>query len=198
MIKQYLNQDRGWPTIIIAAFCVSLIAFGGCSTKRVDIANSTIVVQCQRNTIWQISQVELKDRGFSLDRVDLRNGVIDTFPIVSKQWFEFWRKDVVGAKALAESSLHTIQRYAKMQLTEQENNKFALHCEVVVERLSSASAITSGTSRQQDVLSAGRRQKKKSSKDQWIPLGKDEPLANDILAAIKRQVSVEQENKDNE
>ena len=198
MSKLYLNLYKTTSTIIIAVLCALLSVFSGCAATRTSIQNSTITIQGDRDNIWQISQAELKDRGFSLDRVDLRSGVIDTFPMVSKQWFEFWRRDVIGPKAIAESSLHTIRRYIKLQLTEQEKDKFDLHCDVIVQRFTAEPGLTSATLSGQDILSATRRQQKKSSKYQWIPIGSDNALANDILTAIKTQASIKQENNNNE
>ncbi len=96
--------------IILALLFLALTVGGlGCS-EPIATAPEPLLVQAEVDQIWQLCQTELKTRGFHLNRVDRRSGIIETYPLTSKQWFEFWRQDVVTVYDLAESSLHTIRR----------------------------------------------------------------------------------------
>ncbi len=82
----------------------------GCNMNEPVPTHGPVTVTAQPDELWQLCQVQLKSFGFQLDRVDRRDGVIETFPLTSKQWFEFWRKDVVTSDDLLLSSLHTVRR----------------------------------------------------------------------------------------
>ena len=43
--------------------------------------------------LWNACEETARDYGFALDRQDYRGGVITTVPLVSKQFFVFWRID---------------------------------------------------------------------------------------------------------
>lgn len=51
------------------------------------------------------------------ERVDRDAGLIITRPTTGGQWYEFWRVDSQGGYNVLESSLHTVQRRAAIELT---------------------------------------------------------------------------------
>ncbi len=63
---------------------------------------------------WQHTIKSVRHFGYELDRVDPAAGVITSKPETSKQWFEFWRNDTLGAEQVAEASLHTIRRQIRL------------------------------------------------------------------------------------
>lgn len=68
------------------------------------------------NALWDSSLQVLRDYHFSVDRTSPREGVITTFPLLSRQWFEFWRHDAVGLGDMIEDSVQTIYRQAKVSI----------------------------------------------------------------------------------
>jgi hypothetical protein len=183
------------PPLVFLALAV---AGPGCS-EPVAIPPEPLLVQTEPDQIWQLCQAELKKRGFQLDRVDRRSGVIETYPLTSKQWFEFWCKDVITDRDLAESSLHTIRRRISMIVLAAPENHYWLQCRAAVERLSAPLELTSGQVRVRDIFaqSAGRiptpqvSEKRKKYPPQWLPIGQDHALENDILQAIHRTLDRE-------
>jgi len=184
---------------ILALVFLALAAGGqGCS-EPIATAPEPLLVQAEADQLWQFCQTELKTRGFQLDRVDRRSGVIETYPLTSKQWFEFWCQDVVTAHDLAESSLHTIRRRVSMAVSAAPEDRYRLQCRVAVERLSAPPELTSGQVRVRDIFaqSAGRiptpqvSEKRKKYPPQWLPIGQDHALENDILQAIHRNLNRE-------
>jgi len=144
--------------------------------------------------LWSACLAELKDRGFALDRVDPAHGVIETFPLVSRQWFEFWRRDVVDFPALLESSLQTVRRRVRLEVTTDSHGDPHVTCRVFVERLSLQTAVRSGSVRIEDVFfntlerqSVWQRPVGRNFPSRWVPLGEDEPLEAAILQSIRER-----------
>lgn len=156
--------------------------------------SSALEVHADMEIIWENCKSELKRRGFDLDLLDLRSGIIQTFPRVSKQWFEFWSNDVVTSPALDESSLHTIRRTVTMQVLPGDDSRHQVRCQVTVQRLSVAPTVVSGAVRTQDVFAGtsthspmwNDTRKKDKFKQEWITLGRDPDLEKDLLKAVSR------------
>ncbi|MCK5270763.1 MAG: hypothetical protein KAJ46_08265 [Sedimentisphaerales bacterium] len=176
---------RFFPTGLI--FGSLLLA--GCVSTPVESAKESIIVEAEAGILWQSCKSELKNRGFRLDRVDLRSGVIDTFPMVSRQWFEFWRHDVVDTASLAESSLQTIRRRVGIKLTPLGGNKYRFDCRVTVQRLSMPAPTVSGSVWAESVFysTAGRSPIWNDPDDTraWITLDNDTALADNIIRSVK-------------
>jgi hypothetical protein len=61
-----------------------------------------------------------------------------TKPLVSKQFFEVWKGDVVDGHDLLQSSLGTMRRIVFFQISHGEDGGYVLSPKVVVERYSAA------------------------------------------------------------
>lgn len=177
----------------------SLLLSGCASTPVESIKEGVregIIVEAKAGILWQSCKSELKNRGFRLDRVDLRSGVIDTFPMVSRQWFEFWRHDVVGAASLAESSLQTIRRRVGIELTPLGGNKYRFNCRVTVQRLSMPPSAISGSVWAENVFysTAGRSPIWNDPDDArvWVTLDNDTALADEIIRSINMVLKKQQ------
>ena len=66
--------------------------------------------------VWDASRTVLGRYDFPLDRVDRRAGLITTAPITGQYATEFWRRDAATAADLAESTVQTIYRSARVQI----------------------------------------------------------------------------------
>jgi len=71
---------------------------------------------------------------FTLDRVDYRDGVITTRPLVSRQFFEVWRGDTTNLHDLTQSSLQTIRRTLRFDIARRIDNSWTMSPKVVVEK----------------------------------------------------------------
>jgi hypothetical protein len=78
----------------------------------------------------------ISDWQFSVDRTDYRAGVITSKPAISKQFFEVWRSDPPAIKDVARSSLQTIRRTIRFEISRQEDGIFTARPKVLVEQLS--------------------------------------------------------------
>jgi hypothetical protein len=150
------------------------------------------------NMIWQAAKSELILRGFKIDRLDQRTGRMETYPLASKQWFEFWRNDVVDSDSLAESSLQTVRRKIRLTLALDPSGTSRLDCQVLVERLASHPDATRRIIRARDIFAStsGRMPTLQSWADRrkydqiWIPLGRDEPLETVVLEDIEKSLTL--------
>ncbi len=195
-------RNLEWTDLSSNALTLVMLALAvggmGCS-KPVAVAPEPLIVQVEPDRIWQLCQAELKKRGFQLDRVDRRSGTIETYPLTSEQWFEFWRQDIVTDRDLAESSLHTVRRKVSMTVLAAPEDHYWLRCRVAVERLSAPLELISGQVRVRDIFgqAAGRiptpaiSERRKKQPPQWLPIGQDHALENAILQDIQQTLDRE-------
>jgi hypothetical protein len=85
-------------------------------------------------TLWEASEDVARQYLFSIDRRNFRSGLLTTKPLVSKQWFEPWRKDAVTVQDVKEASLATIRRTVYFQFKQNPAGGYTVEPKVVVER----------------------------------------------------------------
>ena len=166
----------------------------GCESARKSpvpqssVASGSVVVGADLGHVWQVSQAELRHRGFMLDIVDVRDGEIETFPRTSSGWLEFWGHDVVTPQARAESSLRTIRRTVRLGLKPLSHGQCQLTCRVLVEQFCAGPRRVLGVLRAEYVLGSSGWQSLGNSDDNrpehWINLGRDTALETAILSSI--------------
>ena len=141
---------------------------------------------------WDATLSILRKHGFRPDKQDRAMGVIETLPITSRQWGEFWRQDVADTYSLAHASLHTTQRKATVHFIRSEGAEGGWRVEVQVDvyRLSMPeSQITTASSAIQafgGVLptTEGVVNKDARSRRHWVRLGRDAVLESRLLDRI--------------
>lgn len=93
------------------AISASLLGCSGCARPIApDTPTAAAVSQSELDTLWQATLDVLMRMELPPDRQDRANGVIETLPVTSKQFWEFWRRDVADPYSQAVSDLQTIQR----------------------------------------------------------------------------------------
>ena len=186
----------GIAVLMISGLTLGL-GIGGCTTIPVTPAEESIVVTGNPNLIWSVCQEQVKARGFRLDLVDRRRGIITGFPLVSRKWFEFWCQDVVTGEDLLESSLQTVRRIMHLEMKEVGHQQYELYCRVAVERLSSERQIVAGRVRAQEIFSRtvgnipalGGGGNVESEPEQWLPIGEDRALATNLVQSIRDRIT---------
>lgn len=86
--------------------------------------------------LWNGAERAARNRFFDLDRQDYRDGVLTTVPLVSKQDWELWRRDVVDKNDLDLSSTSTIRRTIRFDIRKRDDGGYIAEPKVLVERLS--------------------------------------------------------------
>jgi len=179
-------------TVLLVVTGIWIVPGGGCLSPAVSYVEEPVLVSGDVDEIWQACQDQLKERGFRLDLVDRREGIIISYPQVSKQWFEFWCQDVVTSGDLVESSMHTVRRIIQIEMDDLGYQSYGLHCRAVVERLWRGTEIVGGRVRAREILgkSVGRipvygsGSPAEAASEVWLPVGEDHALASIILQSI--------------
>lgn len=97
---------RFLPVIALAA-----LVLVGCG-KPIPMADTRATPDENFNAVWDAAVETLWEYRFEIDRNDRRAGVLTTFPLVGRHWFEFWRKDAATNNDIAEGTLQTMYRQA--------------------------------------------------------------------------------------
>lgn len=107
---------RSVLTICAAAFLA--LVLGGCAQHTQPVAPIEPHTRGQENftATWDATLEILRRYYFEVDRRDRRAGVINTRPMVSRHWFEFWRGDSYTLASAVESSMQTVLRMAEVTI----------------------------------------------------------------------------------
>ena len=185
-------------TIVMLGTLASIIA--GCQepTTPVDYTTQvfTLADEEQAASFWETCQDVLRQNRFALDRVDRPAGIITTFPTTSQQFFEFWRHDVNTAYDLADASLSTLRRQARVEVAPagDDADKVRVSVTVRVERLSAPERQFnhSATVLQyfgDELPGESGQQRLTRADDYWIDLGRDGAMERYLLDRIVREGS---------
>ena len=150
------------------------------------------------DSLWNACRNAVQWRTFVVDRVDLRGGVMTTFPQVSKQVFEFWRNDVGTLPAIMESTLGTVRRSVRIEVVRRDDGTYEASPKVVVERYAQAERRVTSVARYTEVLGVDPLQEGSRARDRlgadlplayWYALGRDEPLEKQIAEDVRRDLN---------
>lgn len=170
---------------------VGLLGLFGCSGQEQIAASEPVCVGLMpKELAMEAAEEALVKMRFVIEKYDTEKGLIITKPLRGAQFFEFWRRDNVGAQARAEASIHSIRRTAVLNFSGAQN-QLCIKCDVRTERLSMieedddeitmADGVFSGRSRQHLAMDTGGMS--------WTKLGTDAGLETKILGRIKNTIS---------
>jgi hypothetical protein len=150
------------------------------------------------DALWNACREAVQAHGFLIDRTDYREGILTTLPLVSKQFYELWRNDVVDAHGLTQSSLGTMRRTVRFDIRGMEDGSYQATPRVVVERFTSVEKRITSTEQYRDVFSLTQQDLELSAEQQdqaqiapqyWYAVGRDHALerqlASTVLARMK-------------
>lgn len=149
--------------------------------------------------LWRATQQTALHYGFIIDRLDPRAGLMTTQPLISKQFFEFWRPDVVTLDDLERSSLATHRRTLRFQVIKTDGGGYRAEPSVLIERCVRAETpITASVYvRRAFQTDRGRPPVGTPESDRginlprsyWYPTGRDTALERDIVANLAKRVA---------
>ncbi len=104
--------------LTVCAVAILATVFIGCAQHTEPVAPVEPHTRGQENftAAWDATLEVLRRYYFVVDRHDRRAGVINTKPMVSRLWFEFWRGDSFTVESAMESSLQTVLRTAEITI----------------------------------------------------------------------------------
>ncbi len=145
--------------------------------------------------LWEACRQTARWRGFQIDRADYRNGLLVSRPLISKQLFEVWRRDTMRVSDMAESTLATIRRIVRFEISKQEDGTFACVPKVVIERYTSTERRITTVTQYRESFSIepeqGSREKDKGVNvpdTYWYATGRDAVLEKDLAEGIRSRV----------
>ena len=149
------------------------------------------------NQLWGAARRAIVSRSFTIDRVDLRGGVMTTLPQISKQLFEVWRNDVGTLPAALESTLSTVRRSVRVEITRLDDGTYEAVPMVVVEKYAQSERRITSVARYAEIfaldpLQQGTRERDRFGADlplaYWYALGRDTALEKQIAADVRRDL----------
>jgi hypothetical protein len=182
--------------------CAVLWVLGGCG-KQQQFETVEQVCVGDLNKTWAMRMAEdvLSEMHFRIAKSDNEQGLIRTRPLAGAQFFEFWRKDNVGAFNRTEANLHSIRRTVEVDVSREEG-RLCVGCNVSVQRLNLPERLLRGRGRSYEMLSVSdsSMQKLKLDDEQrrlmaWVDLGRDELLETEILKRIEKKIAGPQKGK---
>lgn len=126
--------------------------------------------------------------------VDYRGGRLTSEPLVSAQFFEFWRDEVRTVSDRLEASLGTVRRRVLFRLGRSEDDTFWLEPRVVVERQALLERRITNAVDYRSALGPGRQAGSRRSdlgepipSHYWYAVGRDDALERSLLNRIARR-----------
>ena len=147
--------------------------------------------------LWDACAAECQSRFFRVDREEYRLGLLTTLPVISKQIFEPWRTDAVTWHDEAESTLATIRRTVRFEVT-RGGSGYEVVPKVLVERFANVERRLTAINQYHQAFSGPRpfgqspdvsdRTTPEGPTEYWYPLHRDADLERDLAAAIAKRV----------
>jgi hypothetical protein len=173
--------------MLVAAGCMTRRAANPAATQPVTAVDpqmadkeywlarrATAEVRGEFEPLWEASEEAAHEFLFRIDRRDQRSGLLTTEPMVSKQWWELWRKDAGTFRDAQEATLSNIRRTIFFQFRKDGENAYTVTPKVVVER--------------QSKVDLEYREEIEGPETYWYALKRDEAMEKKVAEAIRRKM----------
>ena len=174
---------------IILFFLICLCLAAGCQNPS-DV-NNPLSTDVKPDALWQACKAELISRGFNIDFQNRTAGIIETRPLVGKQWFEMWKDDSVTAESVAKNSMQTTRRTIVINIDFSRVPK-QVECIANVDKIYIVPENKSDSTKTDDVFIASSRLLRKrdtQGSQYWDFAGRDKDLEQSILKSIQLRLS---------
>lgn len=121
---------------ILTTCMLAALGVGGCARYTTPVAPPAERTEAERNfeALWDASREVLRKYYFTIDREDRRAGLITTYPMTGKHFFEFWRRDSVTVGEAVESSIQQIYHTATVRIRRTGDSTYDPLVEIVLSR----------------------------------------------------------------
>lgn len=173
-------------TLTAAFFCTGCFYMGKPVESPPGIADENF------NAVWDATNEVLRKYRFVIDRADRREGVITTYPMIGRHWFEFWRKDAITRRDVAEGTIQTVYRQVTVNIHRQADGKeYLAAVRVLITRSNLTNPQVTSTSDAYDLFRNSGIPRDASptgleipSESNSVPIGKDENLGQILQQEI--------------
>jgi hypothetical protein len=124
--------------------------------------------------LWEACEETAHEFLFRIDRRDQRSGLLTTEPMISKQWWELWRKDVGTFRDTQEATLANIRRTIFFQFKKEGGEAYTVAPKVVVEKESKVDP-----KYKQDI---------EGPSSYWYALRRDEVMEKKVADSIRKHL----------
>lgn len=177
---------------VISAIIV--IYASGCSdSSRLTGASERVCIAASTETAMGAAQKVITGMFFQIEKFDLDQGYIRTWPLSGAQFFELWRQDNASASSFAEANLHSLRRMVEIEFT-RDGSQICMNCRVYVQRLSVPEQPIQGKTRLSGIYTQSDRSHQSLQLDssemlvEWIDLGRDAELEQRIMNKTAKAV----------
>lgn len=203
-----------WTGLIRCSFvCLLATAVSGCISQKIDPKakwatdidtklafdeywlNLPAVERIEAtdyDKLWNACEKAIVDGSFMMERFDYRTGLLTTKPLVSKQFFEYWKHDVVDFQDQVLSDAATRRRVAHFQITKLANGRYVCEVKAVVEHFSMPERRLTAVVQYQSAFSLHRQFEEEHNDDgtplrlfYWYAEGRDEPLEHALAERVR-------------
>lgn len=190
-----MNESKFLLFMVCSAFCLVT----GCAQPQYQqVVEQICLPDSDIPKAMQKAEDVLDRMNFTIAKADTEQGIIRTKPLPAAQSFEFWRSDNVGSFNATEANLHSIRRFAELQISSQ-SGRLCINCDVKVQRLSLPERQITTSGRAYEMFTPSRQsiqmlelhpEQKESMA--WINLGSDKQLATKILKQIEKKLKTQE------
>jgi hypothetical protein len=139
--------------------------------------------------LWNACAETARGYLYQLDRQDYRSGILTTRPMISKQFFEPWRRDAGTTYAIALDSMQTIRRTLRFEIIRTSDGYYIAHPEVLVEKFSQVEQRITSVSQSRQVFTGivpspvqdtELDRKAPRQTQYWFAIGRDEVMEKNV------------------
>lgn len=178
--------------------CVVLFLVAGCAeTRHYETVEQICIGNTDKARAMQMAEDVLGRMHFAIDKADIERGLIRTKPLSGAQFFEFWRRDSIGAYNSLQANLHSIRRTVVLDISG-NSQELCVNCNVNVQRLSLPEHEVSSSARAYEMFSRStaamqtlRLRPEQEEGMAWVDSGNDDELVTEILKQIEKRIRTE-------
>lgn len=124
--------------------------------------------------LWEACEQTAHEYLFKIDRRDQRSGLLTTEPMITRQWWEWWRKDAGTFRDTQEATIANIRRTIFFQFKKDGNDAYSVTPRILVEKESKVDP-----KYKQDI---------EGPPTYWYSIRRDEVLEKKVANSIKERL----------
>jgi hypothetical protein len=154
----------------------------------------------QFQPLWDSCERTARSYLYELDREDYRLGLLTTKPMISKQFFELWRKDAGSAHAVLQNSLQTIRRTVRFEIERTDDGTFVMTPRVLMERETILERRITSSIQYRTAFAGPPAPSREAVEAEtealpiiyWTPIGRDTAMERQIADEVRRRLKSQQ------